>query len=171
MFGEVVGGEMRLNDYGKIVEFTWHDLVNHVSGIALDAFVVMPNHVHGIVIITDAPVVMAATVGAGSEPAPTEPAPANKRHGLPQNVRQFKTFSPRRINALRGTLGVSLWQRNYYEHIIRDESSLHRIRQYIVENPMRWAFDRENPLAIERDTAWADLFATTHQGRSREDTP
>ncbi|MEJ5378101.1 MAG: hypothetical protein WHX93_16110 [bacterium] len=64
MFGEVVGGEMRLNDYGKIVEFTWHDLVNHVSGIALDAFVVMPNHVHGIVIITDAPVVMAATVGA-----------------------------------------------------------------------------------------------------------
>jgi REP element-mobilizing transposase RayT len=165
LFGEVVDGEMRLNEYGKVVEFTWHDLVNHVSGIALDAFVVMPNHVHGIVIITDGPAATTA-VGAGSEPAPTEPAPTEpaptepaptlNRHGLPEIVRQFKTFSARRINALRGTLGVPVWQRNYYEHVIRDEESLSRIRQYILENPARWAVDRENPAAVqpEPEGAW-----------------
>ncbi len=154
LFGEVVDGEMRLNDYGKIVEFTWHDLVNHISGIMLDAFVVMPNHVHGIVIITDGP----GVVGAGSEPAPTTPATAHTaRHGLPEIVRQFKTFSARRINALRGTPGVSVWQRNYYEHIIRNDEALERIRRYILENPARWMRDREKPRAIrpEPEDTWA----------------
>lgn len=145
LFGDIVNGEMRLNEYGKIVESTWHDLVNHVAGIVLDAFVVMPNHVHGIVIITSAPdAVGAGSVGAGSEPAPTGKP---KRHGLPEIIRQFKTFSARRINQCRKTGGVAVWQRNYYEHIIRNEQSLNRIRQYILNNPARWAFDRENPAA------------------------
>jgi REP element-mobilizing transposase RayT len=143
LFGKVVDGEMRLNEFGKIVEFTWYDLVNHGVGIELDAFVVMPNHVHGIVIIADDP------VGAGSEPAPTL---GRKRHGLPEIVRQFKTFSARRINEHRKTPGAVVWQRNYYEHIIRSDESLNRIRQYIVENPLRWAFDRENPIAEGTDT-------------------
>jgi REP element-mobilizing transposase RayT len=64
-------------------------------------------------------------------------------------VRGFKTFSARRINALRGTPGVSVWQRNYYEHIVRDRESLNAIRQYIIHNPARWAFDRENPACDE----------------------
>ncbi len=160
LFGDVVNGEMRLNECGNIVACTWHDLVNHVSGIALDAFVVMRNHVHGVVIITDGPNVVA--VGAGSEPAPTEPAstgpaPTSKRHGLPEIVRQFKTFSARRINTLRGTPGMPVWQRNYYEHIIRNEESLLRIRQYIADNPTGWEMDRENPVAIqtEPEDAWA----------------
>ncbi|GIV89164.1 MAG: hypothetical protein KatS3mg055_1682 [Chloroflexus sp.] len=137
LFGEVVNGEMRLNALGQIVQDVWHDLPNHVSNVVLDAFVVMPNHVHGITIIRDDTV-----VGAGSEPAPT--TPTKKHHGLPEIVRQFKTFSARRINEMRGTPGVSVWQRNYYEHIIRDEQSLNRIRAYIANNPLRWALDREN---------------------------
>ncbi|KPL82164.1 hypothetical protein SE15_13880 [Thermanaerothrix daxensis] len=219
LFGEVVDGAMRLNEYGRIVEFTWHDLVNHVTGIVLDTFVVMPNHVHGIVIITDAP--DDVTVGAGSEPAPTatnpaptatkpaptttnlaptitkpapttmepaptatkpapatmepaptttEPAPTTtdraptitttakpKRHALPEIIRQFKTFSARRINQCRQTANVAVWQRNYYEHIVRDEHALNRIRRYILDNPARWAFDRENPTATtpEPEDAWA----------------
>jgi hypothetical protein len=74
-----------------------------------------------------------------SKPAPTE------RYGLAEIVRQFKTFSARRINEHRQTPGAPVWQRNYYEHIVRDEESLDRIRQYIAENPSCWHLDRENP--------------------------
>lgn len=164
LFGAVVDGEMRLNEWGEIVMWTWRDLPNHVPNVQLDAFVIMPNHVHGIIVITDvtnAP----APVGAGSEPAPTQPQPAPtqsipdqsiesisggipaKRYALPEIVRQFKTFSARRINAQRGTPGLPIWQRNYFEHVIRNEQSLNRIRQYIADNPQRWAFDQENPAA------------------------
>ncbi len=323
LFGEIIDGEMHLNEAGQIVVQTWQDLPNHVPNVQLDAFVVMPNHVHGIIIITEraggigaglkparttmgpgsaadsgstpgpgsaggagstagpgsvgagsvgagsepAPTTTTAPgsaagsgpttgpgsaagsgpatapgsaagsgpttgpgsaagsdpttapgptagsgptagagsamgsgraaapdsaagsgraaapdsaagsgptaapdsaagsgpttapgstpgsgpVGAGSEPAPTAPtepaptAPTRSSYGLPEIVRQFKTFSARRINELRGTPGTPVWQRNYYEHIIRNESSLNRIRQYIAENPARWDADPENP--------------------------
>jgi len=155
---------MHLNEYGRIVRDVWFDLPNHVSNVVLDAFVVMPNHVHGIVVIVNGDVVGVGvdgtdSVGAGSEPAPTattttpaptttaEPTPTpTKRHGLPEIVRQFKTFSARRINEHRGTTGKPVWQRNYYEHIIRDDASLNRIRQYILNNPIKWALDKENPV-------------------------
>jgi REP element-mobilizing transposase RayT len=151
LFGEVVDGQMRLNELGRLVESTWQDLPNHVTNIELDAFVVMPNHVHAIIII----------VGAGSEPAPTiamaQPTPT-KRYGLPEIVRQFKTFSARRINEHRGTPGAPVWQRNYYEHVIRNEDSLTMIRRYIAENPLRWQLDRENPQALGEDDVWNRLF-------------
>jgi REP element-mobilizing transposase RayT len=180
LFGEVVDGQMRLNELGRLVEWTWQDLPNHVANIELDAFVVMPNHVHGIIVI-----VGAGSVGAGSEPAPTiattQSIPANtttivttqsaptivtaqsvpaKRYGLPEIVRQFKTFSARRINEHRQTPGASVWQRNYYEHIVRDEKSLDCIRQYIAENPSRWHLDRDNPQrhAGEHLDPFSELF-------------
>ncbi len=164
LFGQVVDGEMRLNELGGIAAWTWCDLPNHVPNVELDAFVVMPNHVHGIIAITDAPKRMNAVemspgsvvvmVGAGSEPAPT--GTITKRYALPEIVRQFKTFSARRINERRGTPGLPVWQRNYYEHIIRNEESLNRIRQYIADNPLRWACDRENLAATkpEPEDAW-----------------
>ncbi|MGQ9774011.1 transposase [Chloroflexus sp.] len=135
LFGDIVDDQMRLNQAGQMVEWTWYDLPNHVDNIELDAFVVMPNHVHGIIIIVGAG---AGSVGAGSEPAPTP---------LPEIVRQFKTFSARRVNQWRGMVGQPVWQRNYYEHIIRDETSLQRIREYIATNPNQWAADHENPAA------------------------
>ena len=141
LFGRVVDGVMQLNEFGRIVEWTWYDLPNHVANITLDAFVIMPNHVHGIIIINPP-----ATVGAGSEPVPTIDAAAGpKPYGLPEIVLQFKTFSARRINARRGVRGVPVWQRNYYEHIIRNQHALNAIRRYIIENPARWQKDRENP--------------------------
>ncbi len=146
LFGEVVDGTMRLNEAGRLVEWTWNDLPNHVPNIILDAFVIMPNHVHGIIVITDT---VGSVVGAGSEPALTEPAPttapATKRYALPEIVRQLKTFSARRINQLRGTPDTPVWQRNYYEHIIRSDRALNAIRRYIVENPLRWHIDRYHP--------------------------
>ena len=116
LFGTIADGAMRLNDRGQVVHDTWLHLPDHYP-IELDAFVVMPNHAHGIVVI-----------GAGLKPAPT----------LSEIVRAFKTFSARRI-------GHPIWQRNFYEHIIRNETALERIRQYIVDNPAQWEFDRENP--------------------------
>jgi REP element-mobilizing transposase RayT len=133
LFGNVVDGQMRLNEFGRIVREAWDDLPNHYPNVEMDAFVIMPNHIHGIIVF----------VGAGLKPAPTNPAPT-KNHGLPEIVRALKTFSARRINQLRGTPGVPVWQRNYYEHIIRTEQALHAIRCYIVDNPMRWHRDRYN---------------------------
>jgi hypothetical protein len=79
---------------------------------------------------------------------------------LPEIVRQFKTFSARRINQHRGMPGIPLWQRNYYEHIIRDEESLNRIREYIVHNPLQWALDRENPGRVP----WGHGMPCSYQG-------
>ena len=81
----------------------------------------------------------ARNVGAGLKPAPTLRA-------LPEIVRAFKTFSARRINEMRGTRGVSVWQRNYFEHVVRNEAELLRIREYVVNNPLQWELDIENPV-------------------------
>jgi putative transposase len=131
LFGEIVGEEMRLNEYGLIVQQTWQDLIHHIPDIELDEFVCMPDHIHGIIIILD------SMVGAGSEPAPTE-----KR--LSEIVRQLKTFSAKRINEKRKSTGIPVWQRNYYEHIVRDDNDLHNTREYIFNNPLQWYFDEEN---------------------------
>jgi len=104
----------------------------------------MPNHVHGIIVMTNKSVDDGSTEErAGLKPAPTGCRPS--LHGLSEIVRGFKTFSARRNNAVRGDRGRSFWQRNFFEHIIRDETSLNRIRRYITENPMRWDEDPENP--------------------------
>ncbi|MEW6657025.1 MAG: transposase [Thermodesulfobacteriota bacterium] len=134
MFGKVVEGEMQLNEYGDIVVDCWLDLPKHYSNIESDYYVIMPNHMHGIITIL---------VGAGLKPAPTRP--------LSEIVRGLKTFSSRAINTLRGAPGKPVWQRNYYERIIRNEESLNRIREYIATNPWRWDLDRENPQAKGKD--------------------
>ena len=141
LFGEIMDGENILNEYGQVVTRCWHDLINHYAGITLDAFVVMPNHMHCIIVINnDFGAGLNDNVGAGLKPAPTD-----KRHGLSEIVRAFKTFSSRYINQIRNTAGMPVWQRNYYEHIIRDEKELQTIREYIVNNPMQWELDNENP--------------------------
>ncbi len=151
-FGEIADGEMQLNEYGLTVVGCWEDLPNHYPHVELGAFVVMPNHVHGIIVLVED----AHVVGAGLRPAPTEPAPTTfaptdgpapttrpKRHGLPEIVRAFKSFSARRINERRNTPGIPLWQRNYYERVIRSESELNSVRRYIANNLLRDAEDGE----------------------------
>jgi REP element-mobilizing transposase RayT len=82
-----------------------------------------------------------ADTRAGLKPAPTE-----KRHGLSEIIRGFKTFSSRRINELRNNPGCPVWQRNYYERVFRNENELARAREYIVNNPLKWELDKENPI-------------------------
>lgn len=135
IFGEVVDGQVRLSELGRIASACWGDLPNHYRGVSLDEFVVMPDHVHGIIWISHE--------RAGFKPAPTgDERPSS--HGLPEIVRGFKTFSSRRINEARRTTGSKVWQRNYYEHVIRDEDELNRTREYVMANPARWRKDDES---------------------------
>lgn len=147
LLGDVRDGEMVLSEYGRIVQHTWDDLPNHYPHVELDAWIIMPNHVHGIIVLTD---VGAGHVGAGLRPAPTT-GKSPRRHDLPEIVRAFKSFSAYRINRLRNSPGIPVWQRNYYEHIIRTERVLQAIRQYISDNPIRWHLDRYNPEAMGHD--------------------
>jgi REP element-mobilizing transposase RayT len=142
LFGEIVGQRMTLNESGRLVESCWREIPDHFSHIDLDDFVVMPNHLHGIVGIAE-------PVGAthGSPPG-TARGPTHRSLGA--IIGTFKTAVAQRINRLRRTTGVSVWQRNYYEHIIRNERALDAIRQYIAENPRRWGEDGENPDVIRR---------------------
>jgi len=158
LFGEIVSDEMRPNQFGRIVEATWSALPDHYPGVECDTFVVMPNHVHGIIVSAEGGAVGESDVGAGLKPARGVAAgpnsvraglkPAPTRHRLPEIIRAFKTFSARRVNELRETPGVPVWQRNYYEHVVRGENELNRIREYIANNPLQWEMDRENPLQI-----------------------
>ncbi len=142
-FATVRDAEVILSNEGHIVETAWGDLRRDYANIQLDQFIIMPNHVHGIIFI----------VGTGFNTARTN-------HPLSEIVRGFKTFSARRINATAATLGTNVWQRNYYEHIIRNDRSLNRIREYIASNPLNWKHDRENRDPVQDsnyDAQWADL--------------
>jgi putative transposase len=185
LFGDIDGTDMRLNETGKMVAANWDSLTTRFPKVELDAFVVMPNHIHDIIVLTDrntpsagnplhqnpnyrnTPLVGAPLVGAPTDTcerptdthvigtgATTSSARATTRvaptTSLGAVVGAFKSITT--VEFVRGvkTLGWPpfsgrLWQRNYYEHIIRDEVRLNRIRHYIMENPSHWAEDRENP--------------------------
>ena len=151
LFGDVVDGEMRLNELGEIVRACWHEIPDHFPHVGSDEFVIMPNHVHGILVIVETNVV-GARHAVPLQNQCTEQFGKPLAGSIPTIIRSFKSAVTKRINDLRGTPGVSVWQRNYYEHVIRDEESLNRIRQYIVENPRRWHLDRENPDRMVEDT-------------------
>jgi len=139
ILGEVVGDEMRLNNAGRLVETEWLSTAKVRPYINLDAFVVMPNHFHAIFFIH-------GKAGATHRVAPTGdklcagPEPAS----VGAIVGQFKSRITKEINSWRGSPIGSLWQRNYYEHVVRDEEDLNRIREYIQDNPRRWIEDENN---------------------------
>ncbi len=139
LFGEVACEEMRLNDAGEMVCRVWEALPLRFPGMELDMFVIMPNHVHGIVVIDTA----TADPGAG--------APGVAPAGLGNVIGAYKSLTT--VEYARGVKTMAwppfrdrLWQRNYYEHVVRNDEALTGIREYIVNNPARWSFDRENPL-------------------------
>ncbi len=149
VFGEIADGEMRLNEVGRIVEEEWLRSAGIRKEIELDEFVIMPNHLHGVVIFTAcgvgahgrAPLRVDGRLHQGSSRAPLQRA----ARSLGSFVAGFKASATKRINGIRGTPGRAVWQRNYYEHIIRNDEDLARIRKYIWENPLRWDLDKENP--------------------------
>jgi putative transposase len=128
---------MCLNRFGGIVQECWNDLAKYYPTIELDAFVVMPNHVHGIVVIMD-------PVGSIHESTLPKTAAERRAMLLPKIIGRFKMNSAKGINELRASPGAPIWQRNYYDHIVRNDKSLHRIREYIAANPQQWQYDKEN---------------------------
>jgi putative transposase len=149
-FGEVVNGEMRLNELGQIAQDEWFKTAALRPYVKLfeDEFVVMPNHVHGIIRIKndgggESPV---AIVGTRRRRAPAgleqfgKPVPQS----VPTIVRAYKSAVTYAVNALQDQRGAVLWQRNYYEHVIRDEKDLQVKRDYIMSNPLHWENDNKN---------------------------
>jgi putative transposase len=111
-----------LSRYGQVVQYNWNILAKKFSNVQLDEFVIMPNHIHGIIQLK----------ASGEKP-------------LSEIIQSFKTSSARRINQLRDSKGTPVWQRDYYEHIIRNEEALQKIRTYILNNPLSWQQDQLHP--------------------------
>jgi putative transposase len=156
LFGEIVSGQMRMTDVGQMVHETWYAMPRHYAGIEVDMFVVMPNHVHGIIRL----------VGAGPRARPGAGQPQGVAPtlslSLPDVVHRFKSLTTTRyrqdvVEKSRHAFDGRLWQRNYFEHIIRNDRDLERIREYIAANPSRWSSDRENP-ALDASANSEDEF-------------
>jgi REP-associated tyrosine transposase len=150
LFGKVAEGKMLPNPLGEIVRDEWFKTADIRPHMRLhDAeFVVMPNHIHGIIwILRDPSSTFVRATGRSPRQSPCGPRPGS----IAAIVAGFKSATTSRINRMRNTPGAPVWQRNYFEHIIRPGESLERIRRYILENPPRWAFDPENPHADQPD--------------------
>ncbi len=165
LFGNIKNGKMQLNAYGTIIENCWFDLVNHYPNLQLDAFVVMPNHIHGIMIIDNSKnmggaivsgdsVLADSVVETGFKPVSTTTdaiqtdaiqtglkPDSTTPHGLFEFVRALKTFSSRRMNEMDNSPGKTRWQSRFHDHIIRNKQELFRIQQYICNNPTKWDID------------------------------
>jgi len=146
LFGEIKDGKMQKNEYGEILESVWNGLPSHYPNVILHEHIVMPDHFHAIIQIDNGHNGDNASVGDGLKPSPTDMQPSDPgmqptKHGLTEFVRALKTFSARKINELRQTQGTSVWQRNYYEHIIRNDDEYYRTVNYIKENPAKWNDD------------------------------
>lgn len=149
LFGEITDRNMIVNAYGNIVWDEWMKSADIRGEIELDTFIVMPNHVHGIVEITqnaERPRRLNAAPlpdRRGDRRSPPPDGPRSKSLGA--FIAGFKSAVTKSINELTGTPGAPIWQRNYYEHVIRDASEWNHLREYIAANPRQWETDRENP--------------------------
>jgi REP-associated tyrosine transposase len=167
LFGDIGDdGEMLLNDAGQMVHRIWNDSPVKYSGIEIDEFVLMPNHFHGIIVIVGTQFIAPCDCDTTNRNknrgvmnhAPTENNATNNGQmkqgaimsvpAIGEIVRAFKAHCTYAINQIRNTTGHPVWQRNYYEHIIRNDQSLQKIRQYITNNPAKWADDENNPANV-----------------------
>ena len=149
LFGEIREGEVCLSATGQIVDRAWWAIPEHFAGVTVDDYVIMPNHVHGVIWIDQDDVDTVREVGArhasplrgngGSNPRGVKP------HSLGAIVGSFKSAVTKQIHKIRGYEHLRVWHRNYYEHVIRDEKAYEEITNYIATNPMNWELDREYP--------------------------
>ncbi len=161
LFGNIINEKMVLNDAGQMVKMIWDELPINYPGINIDEFQIMPNHIHGIIILVGAGPRACTDATPRGCPKTTDhinigqargPTPTAAGLSLPDIVHRFKSLTTARYRH-----GVKqkqwppfpgkLWQRNYYEHIVRDDNELNKIRKYIMDNPKKWDLDRENPNA------------------------
>jgi REP element-mobilizing transposase RayT len=152
-FGEIVRDQMHPSEIGAIVQECWNEIPQHFRRASLDVSIVMPNHLHGVVIIGGDVPSRTGTLGTGTPwRAPTNSGVPVRAAAfgkpvlgwLATMVGLFKQAVTRRVRARHG-VPLQVWQDNFYEYIIRNEKELNRIREYICNNPLRWAYDSENP--------------------------
>jgi REP element-mobilizing transposase RayT len=146
LFGEIRDGQMIVNDIGQMITHWWQELPRRFPSVTLDEFVVMPNHLHGILILH---------VGADRRVRPNStvaPVKEGRHIGLPLHriIQWFKTMTTngyvREVKEEKWPpFNKRLWQRNYYEHVIRTEDEWDEIRAYIAENPLKWELDENHP--------------------------
>jgi REP element-mobilizing transposase RayT len=132
VFGNIENEQMVLNNYGKIVEKCWLEIPLHFKNIAFDEFVVMPNHVHGIIIIEN-----------GQNHLGNRHAYSLQHQKLSVVIGSFKSAVSKHIHRLENAAYFQ-WQKSFYDHIVRDETPLDNIRKYIKNNPLKWSIDKEN---------------------------
>jgi REP element-mobilizing transposase RayT len=143
LFGDIVDGEMRLNEVGKVAEWIWKALPQYFPSVEVDQFVVMPNHLHGILVLseafTDVPM---SDPGTSKNAISKQAFPMTMSSVAPtlgQIIRKFKALTSYYLHAVGAA--EFAWQERYYEHVVRNDQDLKRIREYIVNNPARWAED------------------------------
>jgi len=157
ILGYITDGKIELNVLGKITVREWLRTFQIRKNIQLDEYVIMPNHFHGIIVLTENKGDNSLCPYKNNQRLYNCRGTMNRAHpstyesfgkpisgSIPTIVRLFKSAVTRQIKRLDYPLIASLWQRNYYEHIIRNENELNRIREYIQNNPLRWQYDREN---------------------------
>lgn len=156
LFGEIKDGQFLFNPVGEMVRKWWLKIPEKFVNVQTDKFVIMPNHLHGIIVL----------VGADPCVYPMTGEPVRKAQGrhtdspLPKIIQWFKTMTANEyMRMLKGQnlqpAAKLLWQRNYYEHIVRSEESQNKIREYILANPLQWEMDLENPL-VQSNSATRD---------------
>ncbi|PIP15271.1 hypothetical protein CO006_03220 [Candidatus Roizmanbacteria bacterium CG_4_8_14_3_um_filter_35_14] len=150
-FGNIINNRMNLNKYGEIVNKYWLEIKNKFKNITLDIYQIMPNHIHGIIVIKQKNIVGVSFMKSEMR---MKISKSNRHMGLMNQtptigliIRYFKSKCTFEIH--KYGLNNNLWQRNYYDHIIRNESSLNNIREYIQNNPKKWDNDEENPKNIK----------------------
>ena len=168
LFGEILAGEMHLNATGRVAAAQWLLLANRFTNLELGEWVIMPNHIHGILVITSRGEASPTKLSVPTNPLVKDASPLRPKGTSPGSVgaiiQNFKSVTSRKINTHSITTGkgeasepyipfkkhsndaspLLIWQRNYYEHIIRDEQDLQSITDYILTNPLNWDKDEEN---------------------------
>jgi REP element-mobilizing transposase RayT len=140
LFGQCINDDITLSAWGKIAYTCWNDIPKHYSQVELDMFVVMPNHIHGILVISSGMIYHATTPHTEQHPLQERQFSKPISGSISTIVGVYKAGVTREINRISDKPHV-IWQRNYYEHIIRSEKELMQIRQYIENNPANWQTD------------------------------
>uniref|UniRef100_A0A832DK82 Transposase n=1 Tax=Ignavibacterium album TaxID=591197 RepID=A0A832DK82_9BACT len=139
-FGNILDGKMFLNDIGKLTEKFWQEIPVHFKTAEIDYYIIMPNHIHGIIIINELP----PLVETGHAPSLQE---QTKRYSLSNIIGSFKSAVSNKIHKIG--YNQFQWQPRFYERIIRNEKELFRIRKYIEQNPLKWDIEKNNPENLE----------------------
>jgi len=140
---DIVGSDVYLTGWGEIVQEEWLRTPQIRPEVLLDEYVVMPNHFHAVVVVVEDTRPLPSVDKVIEAPEPT--GVRRPARSLGSLVAGFKISTTKRINVLRGTPGAPFWQRNYYEHVVRNDVDMDRIRTYIRNNPLRWSDDEYNP--------------------------